>query len=92
MAKSIKVITEFIPRDRRIELTNYFLDKPMEGILKKSKNRGYAIRYTQPSGSVKYYEVDETVTDDMVERNVVFSLEGEVYSLVAVNVKVKDGR
>lgn len=89
MAKSIKVITEFIPRDRRIELTNYFLDKPMEGVLIKSKNEKYVIRHIKPSGAVKYYAVTSPVTDDMVDKNVSFTLEGDFDGLVAVNLKLK---
>ncbi len=89
MDKRIKVRTEHISRDRRIELTNYFLDKPMEGVLIKSKNDKYVIRHIKLSGAVKYYGVASAVTNDMVDKEVLFTLEGDFDNLVAINVKLK---
>lgn len=62
----------------------------MEGVLIKSKNEKYVIRHIKPSGAVKYYGVASPVTDDMVDKDVVFTLEGDFDSLVAVNVKLKE--
>jgi hypothetical protein len=77
MERSIKVPTNHISRTRREELTNYFLDKPMTGILTKIRENFYVVKHTKLSGEVKSYTVAGDIPVNKINQEISFTLEGD---------------
>jgi hypothetical protein len=73
----IKVLTNHISRTRREELTNYFLDKPMTGILTKIRENFYVVKHTKLSGEVKSYTISGNIPLNKINQKVEFTLEGD---------------